>query len=134
MIQDLNKRILIIISDHLEHLCGDFRGYIFFSELVSDAKYYGLVRPFIIFSAIALFGALMTLIVASSIVRSLRSLKDSIDRIARGDLENLVPVKSHDEIGQLSVSLNKMIVALGRVRGGMVSAELKEITKQLEEK
>ena len=59
----------------------------------------------------------------------LNDLENGARRLASGDLEQAIPVRSDDEFGQLSISFNAMTKALRQSR-----LELREWTQTLEEK
>lgn len=59
----------------------------------------------------------------------LRDLESGAKRLARGDLEQPIPVRSGDEFGQLAASFNAMTVALRNSR-----TELREWGRTLEQK
>lgn len=70
--------------------------------------------------------------ISNRISNSIKDLERATSLISKGDLEARVPVRSHDEFGQLAISFNKMAVALRDL--GAVSAErLKKITKDIGE-
>jgi signal transduction histidine kinase len=47
-------------------------------------------------------------LLARSLTRTLRELTTATQKVARGDLEQQVPVRSRDELGELAVSFNQM--------------------------
>jgi class 3 adenylate cyclase len=58
------------------------------------------------------FILLLILFVEGRIVRSIGSISETAERVARGDYGNPLPVKSKDEIGQLTESFNTMVRGL----------------------
>lgn len=84
----------------------------------------GFSLGFIILSAI-----LVSLLIQRVVHRPLIDLKEGATRLAEGDLEKLIPVRSGDELGQLAASFNSMTVALRTSR-----AELQEWGHTLEQK
>jgi len=84
----------------------------------------GLALGFVI--AVAL---LVTLLVNRFVYLPLRDLEAGAGRLAAGDLEKTIPVRSKDEFGQLAASFNSMTGALRKSR-----AELQEWGSTLEEK
>ncbi len=84
----------------------------------------GLALGFVI--AVAL---LVTLLVNRFVYLPLRDLEAGAGRLAAGDLEKTIPVRSKDEFGQLAASFNSMTGALRKSR-----AELQEWGNTLEEK
>jgi len=83
-----------------------------------------LALVFIVLAAL-LVGAL----VQRAVYQPLADLQEGAARLAEGDLEKDIPVRSSDEFGQLAESFNKMTHALRKSRG-----ELKEWGRTLEEK
>lgn len=79
---------------------------------------------FVILAAI-----LVSLLVQRVVYRPLNDLKDGASRLAEGDLEQKIPVRSDDELGQLAESFNSMTDALRKSR-----AELQEWGRTLEQK
>lgn len=51
---------------------------------------------------------LLGVLLARSLTRTLRELTNATQKVARGDLEQQVPVRSKDELGELAVSFNQM--------------------------
>jgi two-component system sensor histidine kinase BaeS len=51
---------------------------------------------------------LLGVLLARSLTRPLRELTTATQKVARGDLEQQVPVRSKDELGELAVSFNQM--------------------------
>jgi methyl-accepting chemotaxis protein len=64
------------------------------------------------FSAIAGVAVLAGVIFARRITRPMSALMSGAERVGRGDLSQLVPVTSRDEIGQMAVTFNDSIVRL----------------------
>ncbi len=83
-----------------------------------------LALGFIIFAAI-----LVSLLVQRAVYRPLADLKDCAARLADGDLEQQIPVRSGDEFGQLAESFNSVTKALRQSRD-----ELQEWGHTLEQK
>ena len=59
---------------------------------------------------------LLGVLLASSLTRTLRELKDATREVAQGDLEQQVPVRSQDELGELAASFNQMSSDLSKSR------------------
>jgi two-component system NtrC family sensor kinase len=70
-----------------------------------------LALGFIIFAAI-----LVSLLVQRAVYRPLADLKDCAARLADGDLEQQIPVRSGDEFGQLAESFNSVTRTLRKSR------------------
>jgi adenylate cyclase len=54
------------------------------------------------------------LYIGRTIVRPLRALEESMDRVEAGELETTAPVASDDEIGHLTRAFNRMVAGLRR--------------------
>jgi two-component system NtrC family sensor kinase len=84
----------------------------------------GLVLVFVILAAI-----LVSTLVQRIVFRPLGDLKEGSERLAEGDLEHPIPVRSDDELGQLAESFNSMTRRLRKSR-----AELQDWGRTLEQK
>jgi two-component system NtrC family sensor kinase len=84
----------------------------------------GLSLGFVLLAAL-----LVGLLIQRAIYRPLRDLQEGAARLAEGDLEQLIPVRSDDELGQLAQSFNTMTRALRKSR-----VELEEWGHTLEQK
>ncbi|HSX31455.1 MAG TPA: ATP-binding protein [Candidatus Saccharimonadales bacterium] len=60
--------------------------------------------------------AVLMLGMEQQVVRPLRLLKDAAAKVADGDLSKSVPIRSHDELGQLTAVFNAMIAKLQTAR------------------
>ncbi len=78
---------------------------------------------------VILLAILVSILVQRVVYRPLGDLKDGAARLAKGDLEHEIPVRSDDELGQLAESFNSMMEALRKSR-----AELQEWGRTLEQK
>lgn len=73
-------------------------------------------RQTLIAGAIALAAALIAAYVAAGMhARRLRRLESAAERVARGDFSVPIPVGSHDEVGQLALTLDEMQRRLRRL-------------------
>ena len=81
------------------------------------------------FGFIVLAGLLLSYLVHRMIYLPLKDLDDGAARLASGDLEYTIPVRSKDEFGQLARSFNSMTKALRKSR-----VELEDWGRTLEEK
>lgn len=84
----------------------------------------GLSLGFVLAAAL-----LVSTLVHRVVYLPLRDLQSGAGRLAAGDLENTIPVRSQDELGHLAASFNSMTGALRKSR-----KELKEWGKTLEQK
>ena len=66
----------------------------------------------LIFGGIAAAAVMAGVIFAQRITRPVNALMSGAERVGRGDLSQLVPVTSRDEIGQMAVTFNDSIVRL----------------------
>ena len=58
-----------------------------------------------------------------NLLRPVRRLVNATQRIARGDLDFEVPVRSGDELGELTTAFNRMVKNLARTRNELVRSE-----------
>ena len=65
-----------------------------------------------VFAGVALAAVLAGIVFARRITRPVAALVSGAERVGRGDLSQLVPVTSRDEIGQMTVTFNDSIVRL----------------------
>jgi twitching motility protein PilJ len=65
-----------------------------------------------VFGGVALAAVLAGVVFARRITRPVSALMSGAERVGRGDLSQLVPVTSRDEIGQMAVTFNDSIVRL----------------------
>ena len=66
----------------------------------------------LVFGGIAAAALLAGVIFAQRITRPVNALMTGAERVGRGDLSQLVPVTSRDEIGQMTLTFNESIVRL----------------------
>lgn len=89
------------------------------------------------FGFIILAGLLLGYLVHRLIYLPLRDLDTGADRLAGGDLENRIPVRSNDEFGHLARSFNSMTKALRKSRvelegwGRTLEQKVEEATQEL---
>jgi two-component system, NtrC family, sensor kinase len=84
----------------------------------------GLALGFVLLASLC-----VSLLVHRLVYRPLRDLESGAKRLAQGDLDHAIPVRSTDEFGQLARSFNTMTDALRRTQG-----ELREAAQSLEHK
>ncbi len=86
---------------------------------------------------IILAGLLFTYLVHRMVYLPLRDLEDGAARLAAGDLEKKIPVRSTDEFGQLAASFNSMTAALRKSHvdlenwGRTLEQKVEEATREL---
>jgi len=78
---------------------------------------------------LALAAILVSMLVQRTVYRPLDDLRAGAEQMASGDLDDEVPVRSDDELGQLAESFNTMMAALRQSR-----AELQDWGRTLEQK
>ena len=81
-------------------------------SIITTAAVQGGNSLLLIFSTIAGVAVLAGVIFARRITRPVSALMSGAERVGRGDLSQLVPVSSRDEIGQMAVTFNDSIVRL----------------------
>lgn len=62
--------------------------------------------------AILIIAVIAAFVVSQAFVRPLQEFKDATDRISRGDLDVQLNIRSHDEIGELADSFERMVAAI----------------------
>jgi two-component system phosphate regulon sensor histidine kinase PhoR len=70
---------------------------------------------------VALFGAVLSMIVSRRIVRPLEELRAGAERMARGDLSTRLAVPAVEEIASLAVTMNRMAAELDERIGSMAA-------------
>ncbi|WP_027417745.1 methyl-accepting chemotaxis protein [Aneurinibacillus terranovensis] len=87
----------------------------------------------------ALLGSLMVYFVISSITRPLKRLVDAAEKVSEGDLTERIEVNTHDELGHLSHSFNKMSDSLHSIlyevnnKSRQLTASSEELTASAEQ-
>mgnify|MGYP001025910060 CR=1 FL=1 len=98
---------------------GAVMGVIYLSQPLGDvAAVLGDLRLRWILSTLVALGlsAMVGLLLARAVARPLRSLNLAASAVARGELDQQVPVRSRDEVGQLSRTFNDMTARLRAAR------------------
>jgi two-component system NtrC family sensor kinase len=97
----------------------------------ADANVAAMRRRLLFFAAtlVLLISCTMFLLLERSVARPVRDLVRGTERIARGDLDHVIRVRSIDEIGALAKSFNEMTSALHRAR-----SDLSSLVENLEER
>lgn len=90
---------------------------------------------FILFTmvAIASFAAILAFFLHRLVTNPVRQLVNGTQKVARGDLDTKIPVKTKDEIGQLAISFNQMLKDLRAANGEIQSWNI-ELEKKVEER
>jgi methyl-accepting chemotaxis protein len=81
-------------------------------SIITAAAVQGGNTLLLIFSGIAVAAVLAGIIFARRITLPVKALMSGAERVGRGDLSQLVPVTSRDEIGQVAATFNDSIVRL----------------------
>lgn len=76
-------------------------------------------------------GLFLTFKYSQTLLRSLKELNTTANRIGLGELSQRAPVHSHDELGQLALALNQMAHNLGEISGEKNQAEKANQIKSL---
>ena len=98
-------------------------------EIDTAVQRSAVVIVVLLLGLVAIASLLMSLLVHRLIYVPLRDLESGAKRIAEGDLDQAIPVRSDDELGQLASSFNSMTVALKES-----GRELREWNRTLEQK
>jgi two-component system NtrC family sensor kinase len=89
-------------------------------------------------ATVALALALIGVLIRGNVARPVAALVAGTERVAAGNLEGIIPVRSRDELGALAASFNEMTAALARARAevaGLVDTlehRVAERTRELE--
>ncbi len=104
----------------------------FFSTLQQDNDILNTSKNllFILSGLILLFTVIIAFAISSFIEKSIKSLVDNVNKIAKGDLLARVPVVSKDEIGNLANSFNSMAQKLQESYANL-EQKVKDKTAQL---
>ncbi|MEW6600550.1 MAG: ATP-binding protein [Nitrospirota bacterium] len=96
-----------------------------YSEFISAPN--TLRNTFIIaFIVVFAVAVVVTHFISGNISRPVMDLADAARAVAKGDLDRMVPVKSDDEVGILTVAFNDMVENLKEFHDDLVSAVRKE--------
>ncbi len=127
-----------VASERRLETVGEVRLALSLAEMYDDMRQqrwaYGILTLGVI-----VVGVLATVLLVRIVVRPIRQLVDATRRIASGTLEEVVEVRSGDELGELADSFNQMTAELRKSRRGLenYSADLERQvrlrTKELEE-
>jgi signal transduction histidine kinase len=95
---------------------------------LSDAELQRILRqatlyPVLIGAAALIACALLGLIVGRRMTRDLDQLIIGVHAAARGDLDHQVPVRTGDEIGELSIAVNSMMIDLRESKERLANSE-----------
>ena len=106
-----------------------------------DEEIAAITRRTSAFAGVIILGLalLLTVLVRRGVLRPLRELVEGTRRVALGDLNYWIPVRSADEVGELAASFNRMTEALGKAQGGLtdlvgtLEQRVEERTRELRE-
>ncbi|MEW5747093.1 MAG: ATP-binding protein [Nitrospirota bacterium] len=79
-----------------------------FSDILKDNAIQRVLATLFVFG----IGIIMTVLLSRSYTRPIQGVVDASMRVAAGDLNQSIPVRSNDEIGQLSKTFNFMVTKL----------------------
>jgi signal transduction histidine kinase len=86
-----------------------------------------------------LIGAVLSILLSRSIAMPLQNLVQAAQQIARGDLQQRVPIHRQDEVGQLSDAFNRMAIAVEeresklQLLAGSLEQQVEQRTTELRE-
>jgi methyl-accepting chemotaxis protein len=82
-----------------------------------------------------LFGGFLWVVFRKAVIRPVKDLEKSVERLSYGDLSIKPPVYYRDEIGHLSLDLAKGMREVGKIinRVKMISVKIKQVTREVEE-
>lgn len=82
-----------------------------------------------------LFGGVLWLVFRKTVIRPVKELEDSVEKLSYGDLSVKPPIYSNDEIGRLSLDLTKGMREVGKIinRVKMISKKIKDVTNEIEQ-
>ncbi len=83
------------------------------SDAVADADVKRLTTLSMLIAVLAgAFALLLGISISITIARNLKKLKDGAARVAAGDFSHSITIQSHDELGQLAITFNRMSSSL----------------------
>ena len=86
----------------------------------------------LVFAAIAALSTAAAALFARRVTRPLTRLMDAATRVGRGDLSELVPITSRDEVGLLTATFNDTVVRLrSQVQTEAERDQLRKLTEEL---
>lgn len=118
---DARYNATIPVTDNLKRSLNgireDIRKNIFATGKTVQQSKHTLTRMLIICLAVAvLITAVASLKLGKAILKPIKTLTTAAREIGQGNLEQTVPVLSHDELGELAVTFNKMAAQLNTYR------------------
>ncbi|UFS69304.1 ATP-binding protein [Geomonas sp. RF6] len=93
------KRAIALQHRTMGQILSEFRGSVFGIAILATLF-------------IGVLAVLMSLLFSRTLTLPLISLRDATVRLAHGDLDHRVEVRSHDELGELAAAFNKMVADL----------------------
>src|SRR5579872_2216311 len=119
-VHQAGQRVLGVVDAHLSLAAVDRQ----MDEQKSKLLYF-------LFGAIVFGSLLAVLFIWVVVYRPVKELIDGTHRVANGDLDYRLPVRSEDELGDLAHSFNRMTVEVGGVQA-KIEAEVQRKTAELE--
>lgn len=112
---------------------------IFSSSLGAGSRWLeGLPMVVLLFTVVTVEGTglFLTWSLGRGLNRTLLELRETADEVGRGNFSKLAPVHSDDELGQLAVSINRMVIDLKRnaEERTLAQSRLQKLNDELEER
>lgn len=104
----LNVKAPIIAYDHLWGFLEFRYSLTFFNQMISNTRY----QIYLMSIIFIIFGLLIALVISKNIVKPINKLVESSRKIAEGDFNNPISVKSTDEFSILADTLEEMRIDL----------------------
>lgn len=74
-----------------------------------------MISIFIVGAAVIVVGIVVSILFSNSLIKPIKKIVHSVQKMAQGDLTEKVDIKNHDEIGVLADSFNAMTDKLGKL-------------------
>lgn len=116
----------IVPEEEIEHgtpieVSGETVGYLIFApppfgEGSPERDFLNRTTRFLIYSALATMAValLLGILLSRSLTSPIRELTQATHAVSQGELSQQVPIRSHDELGELGKAFNKMSAELSR--------------------
>lgn len=87
-----------------------------------------MISIFAVGMGVIVIGIIVSVLFSNSIIKPIKKIVHSVQKMAEGDLTEKVDVKNHDEIGILADSFNRMTDKLGKL-----ISDVKEVSSEVSE-